>query len=231
MVIGLSADLYRVSRANKIRGWGTLAAVVAILACDQAAAQHTIDGTLSPAQTLAGPHYTIGANLGRQVGGNLFQSFGIFGLSTGETANFTGPNTVSNVIGRVTGGSQSSIDGTIHSSIAGANLYLIHPAGIVFGPSATINVSGSFRAASADYLKMADGAKFQATNPNGSVLRDLPQGFEFAASTAGHHLWLFLPPAWDQIGFQSYTARFGLALVARAPSLPGPASPMQRVSA
>jgi DNA-binding transcriptional MocR family regulator len=39
------------------------------------------------------------------------------------------------------------------------------------------------------------------------------KGFEFAAPTAGHHLWLSLPPPWDQIGFQSYTARFGLALV------------------
>ena len=64
-----------------------MATLAAVLACDQAAAQHiTIDGSLSPAQTLVGPNYAISANLGKQVGGNLFQSFGQFGLSNGESA-------------------------------------------------------------------------------------------------------------------------------------------------
>ena len=76
-----------------------------------------MDGRLSPARTLAGPNYTIDATLGRQVGGNLFHSFGKFGLATGEGATFTatraaGP--VGNVSRRVTtGGSPSSIDGRI----------------------------------------------------------------------------------------------------------------------
>src|SRR5579862_9809291 len=141
--------------------WWVAAALFAVTV--PAWAQHiTIDGTLSPARTLAGPNYTIGANLGKQVGGNLFQSFGIFGLGTGENATFTGPATVTNVIGRVTGGRQSSVNGAINSSINGANVYLINPAGIVFGPNATVNVSGSFRAASADYLRTSDGSRFQA---------------------------------------------------------------------
>ena len=45
---------------------------------------------------------------------------------------------------------------------------------IVFGPNATVNVSGSFHASTADYLKMSDGAKFQATNPDGSTLSAAP---------------------------------------------------------
>src|SRR5579863_9084051 len=129
------------------------AALAGVAVCGPAAAQHiTIDGSLSPAQTLAGPTYTIGANLGKQVGGNLFHSFGVFGLTTGESATFTGPATVTNVVGRVTGGVQSAVNGAINSAIPGANLYLVNPAGFVFGPNATINVSGSFRAATADYL-------------------------------------------------------------------------------
>jgi large exoprotein involved in heme utilization and adhesion len=88
-----------------------------------AAGQHiTVDGRFSPAQTLVGPNYSITANLGKQVGSNLFHSFGQFGLSTGESAAFSGPATVSNVIGRVTGGNPSSVDGRIQSNIAGANL-------------------------------------------------------------------------------------------------------------
>jgi len=157
------------------------------LAPNGGAAQHiTIDGSLSAAQTLVGPNYTIGATLGKQVGGNLFHSFGIFGLSQGENATFSGPNTVANVIGRVTGGTASSINGAINSSIAGANLYLINPSGIVFGPTATVNVSGSFHAATADYLRLSDGAKFQATNPSGSTLSAAPPAaFGFLTATPG----------------------------------------------
>src|SRR5437763_1265266 len=105
-----------------------------------AAAQRiTVDGRLSPAQTLVGPNYSIGANLGKQVGGNLFHSFGQFGLATGESATFSGPATVTNVIGRVTGGNQSNINGKIASTITGAGLYPINPSGIVFGPNASVN--------------------------------------------------------------------------------------------
>jgi filamentous hemagglutinin family protein len=145
---------------------GCLAAVTPRAALPQ---HITIDGRFSPAQPLTGPNYAISAGLGKQVGSNLFHSFGQFGLATGESATFSGPATISNMIGRVTGGSQSSIDGRIQSNITGANLYLINPSGIVFGPNATINISGSFHASTADYLKMSDGTLFQATKPDGST--------------------------------------------------------------
>lgn len=151
-------------------------ALIALLAAPQPgqAQSITIDGSLSPAWTLVGPGYTIGPGLGKQVGGNLFQSFGKFGLNTGESATFAGPRGIANIIGRVTGGSPSSIDGAIRSAIAGANLFLINPFGMVFGPNATVNVSGSFHASTADYLKMADGSLFQATHPSGSTLGAAP---------------------------------------------------------
>ena len=146
-----------------------------LLVSTPALAQHiTVDGSLSPAQTLAGPNYSIAANLGKQLGGNLFHSFGKFGLTNGESALFSGPGTVHNVIGRVTGGDPSSINGKIQSNINGANLYLINPSGVVFGPNASVNVSGSFYSSTADYLKMSDGTRFQATNPSGSTLSAAP---------------------------------------------------------
>ena len=96
----------------------------------------TVDGRLSPAQKLMGPNYEIGAELGRRVGGNLFHSFGHFGLSAGEGATLTVPAGVNHVIGRVTGGAPSSINGALSSAIPGAKLYLINPAGVVFGHNA-----------------------------------------------------------------------------------------------
>lgn len=174
-----------------VGGWlrGLVAVVLAavVLVPASGRAQHiTIDGSLSPAQTLAGPSYNITASLGRQVGGNLFHSFGTFGLTQGESANFSGPGNVTNIIGRVTGGATSSIDGAVNSFITGANLYLINPAGIVFGPQATINVSGAFHASSADYLRLSDGARFQATNPSGSTLSAAaPAAFGFLNAMPG----------------------------------------------
>jgi len=141
-----------------LRSGASWAVVTACLAAAtvprlSAAQNITVDGRFSPAQTLVGPNYAITANLGKQVGGNLFHSFGQFGLSTGESAAFSGPATVNNVISRVTGGNPSPLNGRIQSNIAAANLYLINPNGIVFGPNATVNVSGGFHASTADYLK------------------------------------------------------------------------------
>ena len=101
-----------------------------------------VDGRLSPVQTLI-TNYMIDAKLGRQVGGNLFHSFGAFGLNRGETATFSGLASVANVVGRVTGGAPSSIDGNLRSTIPGANLYLINPAGVIFGPNAGVKCPGA----------------------------------------------------------------------------------------
>src|SRR6185436_12061026 len=81
----------------------------------------------------------------------------------GDVATFSGPANIQNILSRVTGGSSSSIDGTIRSDIAGANLFLINPNGIIFGPNAVVDVSGSFAASTANYLKLADGARFVAS--------------------------------------------------------------------
>ena len=84
-----------------------------------------------------------------QVGGNLFHSFSQLNLSRTESATFSGPPTVQNVLARVTGGA-SSIDGTLRSTIPGANLYLINPGGVMFGPNARVDVSGSFVVSTAE---------------------------------------------------------------------------------
>src|ERR1700761_7118818 len=71
-----------------------------------------LDGSLGPAGALTGPNFQITADLGRQVGTNLFHSFSDFNLTSGQSATFSGPAQIQNIIARVTGGSASSIDGT-----------------------------------------------------------------------------------------------------------------------
>ena len=142
------------------------------------------DGTIGPPGQnipLVNNVFTIGANLGTQKGGNLFHSFNTFNLDQGETANFTGPSNITNVIARVTGGQPSAIDGTLECTIPGANFYFINPAGIVFGQGAALNVTGSVALSTADYLKLKDGTKFSSASsaPNPTLVSAPPAAFGF----------------------------------------------------
>ncbi|MDR4498987.1 MAG: filamentous hemagglutinin N-terminal domain-containing protein [Candidatus Scalindua sp.] len=133
-------------------------------------AQITLDGSMGPAGPLTGPDYNITSDLGQIRGSNLFHSFGEFNVNTGESATFSGPNSVANILSRVTGGNQSFIDGLLASTIPGANLYFLNPAGVLFGANASLNVQGSFHVSTADYLRFVDGAEFHADLSRGSSL-------------------------------------------------------------
>jgi filamentous hemagglutinin family protein len=98
-------------------------------------------------------------------GPNLFHSFGDFNVPNHNIANFLNDSglATSNILGRVTGGNISNIFGTIQTTGFGnANLFLMNPAGFLFGPNATVNVGGMVSFTSADYLRLADGVRFNA---------------------------------------------------------------------
>ncbi len=142
-------------------------------------AQVKTDGTVGPRTTLTGPNFNITPSLGTSVGPNLFHSFEAFNIAQGQTATFTGPPSIHNILARVTGG-PSAIDGTLACSIPGANLYLINPAGVIFGPSATLDLHGSFAVTTADYVKLSDGGQFHASDPSKNVLTSAaPAAFGF----------------------------------------------------
>ncbi|GJL69984.1 MAG: hypothetical protein NPIRA06_26190 [Nitrospirales bacterium] len=102
----------------------------------------------------------------RPVGGaNLFHSFGEFGVPANNIANFLNDTALptTNILSRVTGGNPSNIFGTMQTEGFGnANLFLMNPAGIVFGPNASLNVGGATHFTTADYLRLADGVQFTA---------------------------------------------------------------------
>jgi filamentous hemagglutinin family protein len=156
-----------------IRGarWCRALALAAMLGqAPIAGAQIRTDGSLGPRQALAGPVVVIGAELGQVRGPNLFHSFGRFDVRPGESATFTGPVSIVNVLGRVTGSRASFIHGPLRSAIPGANLFLINPNGVIFGPGAVLDVGGSFHVSTADVIRLADGGRFPARLTRPTVL-------------------------------------------------------------
>src|SRR5215467_2257786 len=104
-------------------------------------------------------------------GPNLFHSFGQFNVPNNNIANFLNDSglATSNILGRVNGGNISNIFGTIQTTGFGnANLFLMNPNGFLFGPNATMNVGGMVSFTTADYLRLADGVRFNAA-PNAAA--------------------------------------------------------------
>ena len=134
----------------------------------------------------AGPNFDITGGTRPGNGTNLFHGFESFSLGASEIANFINDSGLptSNILSRVTGGNPSNIFGTIQTTgFPGANLFLINPAGILFGPTAQLNVEGSFHATTADYVKLGNDGVFYADPSQASVLTSAPpSAFGFLTS-------------------------------------------------
>lgn len=115
---------------------------------------------------------------GVRAGGNLFHSFQQFNVALGRSAYFSDPG-VSNIFARITGSQPSSIQGTLGVTGA-ANLFLLNPNGVLFGPNARLDVQGSFVATTANALQFANSGTFSASVPTDpSLLTVAPSAFLF----------------------------------------------------
>jgi filamentous hemagglutinin family protein len=112
---------------------------------------------------------------------NLFHSFQEFSVQAGHRAYFANPIGVQNILSRVTGGNLSNIQGTI-GVLGTANLFLLNPSGIIFGPNAALDVRGSFIATTANAIQLGQIGFFSASNPASSRLLEVnPSAFFFSA--------------------------------------------------
>ena len=148
----------------------------------------TPDGTLGTVVGRLGDAYSIDAGTIR--GNNLFHSFGLFNVPTGGSATFLGPSSIANILSRVTGGQQSTIDGLIstRTSMPTANFFLLNPSGVLFTSGASLDVGGAFRVSTADNIRLADGALFSATPVPGELgllTSAPPQAFGFLGNPSG----------------------------------------------
>ena len=141
-------------------------------------AQVTPDGTVNTTVNQNGNVSEITG--GQTEGSNLFHSFQDFSVPTGNEANFINADTIENIFSRVRGGNISNIDGLISTS-GSANLFLINPAGIIFGENARLDVGGSFIGSSANSILFPDGVEFSASDaqPQPILTINAPIGLNF----------------------------------------------------
>lgn len=123
---------------------------------------------------------------GTLAGPNLLHSFESFSIPEGGEAHFdTLDTSIEHIISRVTGDSASTIEGLIKAN-GSADLFLINPNGIIFGPDAKLEIGGSFIGSTAKSLEFADGASFSATDPASDALLTVstPVGLQVAQGAA-----------------------------------------------
>jgi len=115
----------------------------------------------------------------------LFHSFERLGLNADEVANFLANPQLENILGRVTGGDTSVIDGLIRVTGGNANLYLMNPAGILLGPNARLDLAGAFTATTATGIGFGNGW-FHAVGDNDyDALVGSPSSFAFSFEQPG----------------------------------------------
>ena len=120
---------------------------------------------------------------GQQAGANLFYGFEQFNVPTDATADFLANPSVQRVVGHVTGGEGSNIDGLLTITGGDADLFIINPAGILFGPNARLDLPATFTATTAQGVGFGE-RWFSATGENAiQELSGAPNGLGFSESS------------------------------------------------
>lgn len=167
---------------------GILTLVINISFCETAITQIQPDTTLGSEQSIILPHGNKDLITGgARRGNNLFHSFEDFNVNNGQNIYFNNPDGVARIFSRITGNRPSNILGTLgvwdtlKKQIGSADLFLINPNGILFGPNARLNLGGSFISSTASSIIFADGTEFSTLNPSPPLLTInlLPVGLRF----------------------------------------------------
>lgn len=206
--------------------------MLGVLAPQIASAQIVPDTTLPVNSSVIQQGQTQVIDKGTTRGGNLFHSFEHFSVPRGVTAYFNSSEAIQNIFSRVTGRFPSNLDGILTAN-GTANLFILNPNGIIFGPNAVLNLGGSFLGTTSSAVEFPSGIKFSAVKPQASSLLtvDLPVSLQLGTSPGsiqvqgeGHDLnGLDLQPALEETKSTGLSVKLGrtLALIGGGVRLDG----------
>ncbi|MGB3560413.1 MAG: filamentous hemagglutinin N-terminal domain-containing protein, partial [Geitlerinemataceae cyanobacterium] len=139
------------------------------------------DNSTNTIVTPEGNRFDINGGQRSGDGQNLFHSFQEFGLNSGQIANFLSSPEIYNIFGQVVGGNASYIDGILQVSGGNSNLFLINPAGIIFGSNSSLNVPADFTATTATEIGFGNNLWLNSSGENNwANLLGNPSSFNFA---------------------------------------------------
>ncbi|MEO1634769.1 MAG: CHAT domain-containing protein [Cyanobacteria bacterium J06631_9] len=118
---------------------------------------------------------------GSQVNDNLFHHFDTFSVDAHHTADFVVPETIQSVFGQISGGQPSEIHGTLAVSGSSADLFLLNPAGVLFGPDAQLNLGGSLTATTADAVGFGEAWLDVVSTTEYESFEQSPSSYLFSA--------------------------------------------------
>ena len=178
------------SRSMSYVRWVSTIGLSVLLANPAMAQVVSPDGTLNTTVNRSGNTFTI--TNGTAAGTHLFHSFREFSIPSNGAAIFDLVNTpnATTIFSRVTGGISSNIDGVIRSMNATnpVSLFLMNPAGIVFGPNSSLDITGSFLGTTASSISFKNGETFASTAtplPTPLLTVSVPTGLQFGQAPAG----------------------------------------------
>ncbi len=173
----------------KVVGGVAIVGALCVGVSDRVLAQIVPDNTLGAESSVVTPNLNIQGTPSDRIdggatrGANLFHSFGEFNVGEGRGAYFANPTGIENILTRVTGSNRSDILGRL-GVLGGANLFLLNPNGIVFGPNASLDIQGSFVATTAERIQLGDSGYFSAAQPQTSSLLSVSPGALFFSQVA-----------------------------------------------
>ncbi|HEY9610008.1 filamentous hemagglutinin N-terminal domain-containing protein, partial [Allocoleopsis sp.] len=180
----------RLVRVLEVGGAIALTGCYAIaFSANPAFGQITPDATLGGESSIVTPNVNIRGLPGDRIdggairGANLFHSFQEFNVGDGQRVYFANPTGIENILSRVKGNNLSNILGTLGVD-GGASLFLLNPNGIIFGPNAQLDISGSFFASTADSVVFDNGYQFSAKNPESPPILtvSVPLGVQYGTN-------------------------------------------------
>ena len=153
-------------------------------------AQIVPDISLDGEASVVLPSATTGLSFDRVVNGatrgeTLFHSFEAFNVLDGQGVYFDNPVNINQIVTRVTGDTPSNIFGTL-GVLGPADLFLLNPNGVIFGPNTQLDITGALVATTAHGVEF-ENYEFRTDIVDTPPLLTItaPIGLQYEASSEG----------------------------------------------